>query len=183
MNSVRTIAWIFSAILILISVEFCLAQKQPTSITSVEVFQVYELPVTVAAVELVKTERTYELRCSMTNVTDERLLGFRYSLVAVESNDVKRTLANRSEAFALAGYETKRRKIRTPLDIKLNSDSRLVLMVEQIVGAESIWEVVKPKDALDAYLSGDFSVVPRVLHVPNHVDVPTENRVPLRRQR
>jgi hypothetical protein len=44
-------------------------------------------------------------------------------------------------------------------------------MLEQIVGARWIWEVLKVKDLLDAYTSGDFSKVPAVLRVPNHVDV------------
>jgi hypothetical protein len=51
-------------------------------------------------------------------------------------------------------------------------------MLEQIVGAESIWEVIKAKDALDSYTSGDFSKIPTVLRVPNHVDVaPQQQRI------
>ena len=156
-------------------------QKQAGQVVPVEIFQVYELPVSISHVELVSSGRAFELRCAVTNNSNEKLLGFRYSLVAIDSNQGKHALANRSEAFALAPYETKQRTIRTPLNIKLKSEYRLVLMVEQIVGTYSIWEVIKPKDAFEAYLSGDYSVVPRVLRVANQVDAP--NLVPLKLRR
>jgi hypothetical protein len=165
---------ILAPVVALIVGELCYVagfQKQ-VSVTPVEVFQVYELPVTLTGVELVGSGRAFELRCSITNNSNEKLLGLRYSLVVIDSQDGKQSLTNRSEAFALPPYETKRRTFRTPLNIKLKAQPRVVLMLEQIVGADSIWEVIKPKDALEAYLSGDFSVVPKVLRVANQVDAP-----------
>ena len=156
-------------------------QQPPPQTTPIEVFQVYELPISVSTVELVKAGRAFELRCALTNNSNEKLLGFRYSLVAVDSDNRRHTLANRSEAFGLAPYQTRRRTIRNPLNLKLRPENRLVLMFEQIVGAESIWEVVKSKDAFDAYLTGDYSVVPRVLRVANHVDAPPGDAQPFRR--
>jgi hypothetical protein len=161
--------------------QFCYASALQKQVVPVEIFQVYELPVTVGRVELVSSGRAFELRCSMTNNSNEKLLGFRYSLVATDSNAGKHTLVNRSEAFVLPPYETKQRTLRTPLNIKLKDEYRLVLMVEQILGADSIWEVIKPKDAFEAYLSGDYSVVPRVLRVANQVDAP--DLVPLQLRR
>jgi hypothetical protein len=61
--------------------------------------------------------------------------------------------------------------------MNLKDNVRFILMVEQVVGINSIWEVVKAKDALDAYLTGDYSKVPAVLRVPNHVDSPERIRV------
>jgi hypothetical protein len=153
-------------------------QKRVGQVVPVEIFQVYELPVSISRVELVSSGRAYELRCSVTNNSNEKLHGFRYSLVATDSNDGRHALVNRSEAFVLLPYETQQRTIRTPLNIKLKSEYRLVIMVEQILGEDSIWEVIKPKDALEAYLSGDYSVIPRVLRVANQVDAPAI--VPLR---
>ncbi|HEX6728864.1 MAG TPA: hypothetical protein VF074_02585 [Pyrinomonadaceae bacterium] len=153
-------------------------QKRVGQVVPVEIFQVYELPVSISRVELVSSARAYELRCSITNNSNEKLHGFRYSLVATDSNDGRHALVNRSEAFVLLPYETRQRTIRTPLNIKLKAEYRLVIMFEQILGADSIWEVIKPKDALEAYLSGDYSVIPRVLRVANQVDAPAV--VPLR---
>ena len=154
------------------------SERQSTQATPVEVFQVYELPIDVSGVELVKVGRAYELRSSIKNKSDEKLLGFRYSLVAIDSDNSRHTLANRSEAFALPPYETERCKIRMSLNFRLKSQHRLVLMFVQVVGFDSIWEVVKARDAFDAYLTGDYSVVPRVLRVANHVDAPPGDRVP-----
>jgi hypothetical protein len=59
-----------------------------------------------------------------------------------------------------------------------------VFMVEQVISRESIWEVVKAKDALEAYAKGDFSVMPVVMRVANSVDAPpgAETREPIRRK-
>lgn len=182
MNTTHHSLRILVSILALATGEFCYAagfQKQVSTVTPVEVFQVYELPIAVTGVELVRSGRAFELRCSVTNNSNEKLLGFRYSLVTIDSDDGRHSVASRSEAFSLPPYETKHRTIRTPLNIKFKVQHRFVIMFEQIVGAESIWEVIKPKDALEAYLSGDYSVVPRVLRVANQVDVPERMRLPV----
>jgi hypothetical protein len=155
-------------------------QNQPTEIIPVEVFHVGQLPVAITNVELVGSAKGYQLRCSMTNNSDEKLLGFRYSIVAVDSDNARHAIANRSEGWALRPYATKRKTFGTLLPDSVKNYVRVVLMLEQIVGAESIWEVIKAKDALDAYASGDFSTVPAVLRVPNHVDVPAEQKQPVR---
>ncbi|HEY8228685.1 MAG TPA: hypothetical protein VIG25_25695 [Pyrinomonadaceae bacterium] len=143
----------------------------------VEVFQISQLPVIVGTVELLKMGNGYSLRCFITSNSDEKLLGFRYTLLAIDSNNIKRVLANHSEAVALAPYASKRKTFAAALSSSPKDYDRIVLMLEQIVGSDSIWEVVKAKDALDAYVSGDFTVVPSVLRVPNHVDAPTPVRV------
>ena len=157
-------------------------QKQRSKVIPVEIFQVYELPVVVAGVELVKTGREFELRCSITNTSDEKLLGFRFSAVVIYSDDGKYAITNRNEAFNLPPYETKPAKIRMTFSSKVKAENRVVIMFEQVVGYDSIWEVIKAKDALQAYLSGDYSVVPRVLRVANQVDapalVPLQLRIP-----
>src|SRR5262245_2185010 len=73
------------------------SQNQPTEIIPVEVFHVGQLPVSITGVELVGSDKGYQLRCSMTNSSDEKLLGFRYSIVGIDANNTK-TVASRSEA-------------------------------------------------------------------------------------
>ena len=53
-------------------------------------------------------------------------------------------------------------------------------MLEQVISRESIWEVVKAKDALEAYARGDYSVMPTVLRVANQVDAPPGELDPIR---
>jgi hypothetical protein len=74
------------------------------------------------------------------------------------------------EGFSLPAYITEPVTFKTPLKFKLRAGERLALMVEQVVSRESIWEVVKSKEAFEAYVKGDYSVVPTVLRVANQVD-------------
>ena len=175
----RRLKQIAGGLLVVLIADLCFATTSSThavEIIPVEVFQVHQLPVTVSTVELVQVGRGYQLRCSITNNSEEKLFGFRYSLVAIDSDNVIKSLVNRSEAVALAAYTTKRKTFRTSVNISAKY-VRVIFMLEQIVGRESIWEVVKAKDALQAYASGDFSVAPSVWRVPNHVDVSPDPRV------
>ena len=178
MGRKRLISVLDGILLVVCCAAVSYAQNQPTEIIPVEVFHVGQLPVAITNVELVGSAKGFQLRCSVTNNSDEKLLGFRYSIVAIDSNNAKTAVANRFEAWALRPYATKRKTFGALLPTSVKNQVRVVLMLEQIVGAESIWEVIKAKDALDSYTSGDFSKIPTVLRVPNHVDVaPQQQRI------
>ena len=147
---------------------------------AVESFQVLELPVNITNVSLVETDKGYLLKCSLANSSDSEILGLRYLLLLVDSNNVVRSAIARSEGFKLAGYAIKNLTFRNPLKLKLKSGARLELMLEQVVGYESIWDVLKARQALEAYSSGDYSMMPQVLHSSNQVDAPL---LPLRAPR
>ena len=139
---------------------------------SVEVFQVLDLPLSVHEASLVKTDKGFFVKLSLGNNTELKMLGLRYSLVTINPKNEIRFVANRVEGFLLPAYATKTVTFKTPLKFKTKDDERLALMVEQVVSRESIWEVVKAKDAFEAYARGDYSVVPVVLRVANQVDSP-----------
>jgi hypothetical protein len=147
---------------------------------AVESFQVLELPINITNVSLMETDKGYLLKCSLANSSDNEILGLRYLLLLVDSNNVVRTAVARSEGFKLAGYAIKSVTFRNPLKLKLKRGVRLELMLEQVVGYESIWEVLKARQTLEAYSSGDYSMMPQVLRVSNQVDVPL---LPLRAPR
>ena len=175
----RRIQQIIGVLLVVFIAELCFATTSSIHAAEsipVEVFQVHQLPVTVTNVELVRAGSGFQLRCSITNNSEEKLFGFRYSLVAIDSENATNLLVNRSEGVALAAFTTKRKAFRSSMNINAKY-VRLIFMMEQIVGAYSIWEVLKAKDALQAYASGDFSIVPAVLRVPNHVDVSPQQRI------
>ncbi len=98
------------------------------------------------------------------------MVGLRYSLVSINMKGDLQFIANRVEGFSIPAYGTKTVTFKTPLKFKQKDGERLALMVEQVVSRESIWEVVKAKDAFEAYARGDYSVVPVVLRVANQVD-------------
>ena len=170
----------FPAVLFLDGSDAAGASNQQTaaeqSNIAVESFQVLELPVNITNVSLLETDKGYLLKCSLANSSDSEILGLRYVLLLVDSNNVVRGAITRSEGFKLAGYAIKNLTFRNPLKLKLKRGAHLELMLEQVVGYESIWEVLKARQALEAYSSGDYSMMPQVLRSSNQVDAPP--RVP-----
>jgi hypothetical protein len=61
--------------------------------------------------------------------------------------------------------------------LSLKGGERLVLMVEQLVSTDYVWEVLQAKEALTNYAAGDYSITPRVLRVLNQVDAPIQSRI------
>ena len=156
-----TIAFAFSA---------APAQSVDVSVTP-EVFQVAELPITVTSPLLLKTKSGYVLKCSLANASEFRQLGFRYSLAIVDANGAT-TVVSRNEAFRLAPYQAKTVTFKMPLRLNLKGDERLILMTEQVISNDYVWEVVQAKEALASYIAGDYSTIPRVLRMLNQVDAP-----------
>jgi len=142
-----------------------------TANLAVEVFQVLELPINVHEALLVKSDKGYLLKLSLANSSELRMIGFRFSLASIDSENKLRFRVNRSEGFSISPYATKRITFKTPIKLKSNGE-RLILMIEQVISRESIWEVVKAKEAFEAYARGDYSVMPAVLRVANQVDSP-----------
>ena len=141
---------------------------------SIEVFQVLDLPLIIHEALLVKAEKGYLLKLALANSSELKIIGLRYSLMSIDAENQVRLRVNRTEGFSVSPYKTKNLTFKTPIRFKSNGE-RLVLMIEQVVSRESIWEVVKAKDALDAYARGDYSVMPVVLRVANQVDAPIRN--------
>ena len=139
---------------------------------AVEVFPVLDLPLSVNEAALIETDKGFLLKLALGNSTELRMVGLRYSLVSINAKSELQFIANRMEGFSIRAYGTKTVTFKTPLKFKQKDGERLALMVEQVISRESIWEVVKAKDALEAYARGDYSVVPVVLRVANQVDAP-----------
>jgi predicted secreted protein len=81
-------------------------------------------------------------------------------------------IISKNEGLTLAEFQTKNLTFKTPIKLKMKSDERLVLMLEQIISTDYVWDVMKSSEALKVYLSGDYSVPPRVLRSLNQVDAP-----------
>jgi hypothetical protein len=165
------------------SLRLCTSNLSPqTGDIPVEVFQVLDLPLNAPEASLTKTERGYLLQLSLGNSSDLKILGLRYSLVSIDAANQVQIRVNRTEGFSLPAYVVKTLTFKTPIKLKQKDGERLLLMIEQVVSRESIWEVVKAKDALEAYARGDYSVMPTVLRVANQVDSPPIGR-PIRFER
>jgi hypothetical protein len=143
----------------------------------VEVFQVNELPITVTQTELVGTSHGYLLKCVVSNNSEFRALGLRYSLIVVGAMNEVDTVVTTSEGLKLRQSQTKSATFKIPIKLKIKPNERLVLMLEQVVSTDYIWQVVKAKETLEAYIAGDYSVVPRVQRLSNQVDTPPRRSV------
>jgi hypothetical protein len=168
-------------ILVLIGTASALAQQAPkktqTREIAVEVIPVIELPLNLHEATLVKSAKGYALKCRFSSNADVTLIGIRYSLTVIEPVTGARPLTNRIEGFEIAPYGTKTLTFPTPIRFRQTDGNRLVLMLEQVVSKESIWEVIKAKDVLEGYAKGDYSIQPHVLRVANQVDAPLQTHV------
>ena len=144
----------------------------------VEVFQVMALPITITDTVLVKSKKErYELKCGLSNNSAFQIVGLRYSLIVVDSMNVVKAVINKNEGLKLAPYKAERVSFTTPVQLQLKEDERLVLMLQQVVSTDYFWEVMKAKEALTAYIAGDYTIVPRVVQLTNQVDAPLRPRV------
>lgn len=144
----------------------------------IEVFQVLELPLSIHEATLVKSEKGYLLRLSVANSSEVKIIGLRYSLVTINVENKPQIRVNRTEGFSIPAYASESLTFKSPVKFKSKDGERLVLMLEQVVSRESIWEVVKAKEAFEAYARGDYSVMPAVMRVSNQVDAPLHPRAP-----
>ncbi len=144
---------------------------------AVEVLPVIELPLTVHDAALIKSEKAYLLKCRVSSSADVKIIGIRYSLTAIDPLTGAIPMTNRIEGFELPAYDNKTIKFSTPINFTPKEGLRVVLMLEQVVSRESIWEVIKAKDALESYVKGDYSVQPHVMRVANQVDAPLQTRI------
>lgn len=138
----------------------------------IEIFPVLDLPISVHEALLVEAEKGYVVKISLSNSTASKIMGVRYSLAVIDSSNTPLPVASRTEGFSLPPYVKKTFTFKTPIAFKPKGGDRLVLMLEQTISQESIWDVLKAKEALAAYAKGDYSVVPTVLRVANQVDAP-----------
>lgn len=169
-------------LLILVSValstaQSCLMFTPQTGDVPVDVFQVLDLPLSVHQASLIKSDKGLLLQVSLGNTSEVKIIGLRYSLVSIDARDQVQPRVNRTEGFSVPAYSPKTLTFKTPIKLKPKDGERFLLMIEQVISRESIWEVVKAKDALEAYARGDYSVVPTVLRVANAVDAPPDARI------
>ncbi len=149
-----------------------LCLRNPFQSLTIEVIPVFDLPLSVHEASLIKSDKGYLLKLSLANSTNSPMLGLRYSLVTIDSKNQVQPLVNRIERVSMPAYASKNLTFKTPIRVRTKDQPRLILMLEQVISHESIWDVVKAKDALDSYAKGDYSVVPTVMRVANQVDAP-----------
>ena len=153
------------------------AQQKQAKETPVETFQILELPLNITDVTLEQAEKGFVLKSSLANSSAQRILGLRYLLLVLDAGKGTPTLVPLEQGCNLDAYATRNVKFRITSSIKLKRDSHVTLIIEQVTGEDSIWEVVRAKQALLQFASGDYSITPKVLQVSNQVDAPPQRQV------
>ncbi len=167
-KSVILLAVFFLPALLSINVVRSQEVADPDHLT-VDVMQVLELPAHVTNPILVRSEKGYLLKCQISNNSEDRILGFTYQLLVLDSFNKLRMMASRTVAVKLESYATKDLTLRLPRKLTIKSGDRVLLAVEQLIGRELVWEVLNSREALEAHGKGDY-LAPEVKQVLNQVD-------------
>jgi hypothetical protein len=138
----------------------------------IDVLQVYGLPLGISNASFRKAKKGDRLKLSISNSSSEQILGVRYWLVIVDSTNQVRRALDQSDSLKLDAYSAKAVSFSTPPRWKIGDDDHIFLMLAQVIGRDSIWEVQQTKSALLAYVKGDGFTMPNVLRLLNQVDSP-----------
>ena len=167
-KSVILLALFFLPALLSVTVARSQDAADPDQLT-VDVMQVLELPAHLSNPILLRSEKGYRLKCQISNNSDDRILGFTYQLLVLDSANKMRMIASRTTALKLAGYATNDLTLRLPEKLKIKSGDRVVLAIDQVITRYEIWAVLNSREALEAYGRSDY-LAPEVKHVLNQVD-------------
>lgn len=173
---------ITTILLVLVCISSVAAKQQAANKPrelSVEVFHVLDLPLSVGEVRLTQTKGGWLLKCTLANNSGQKIIGLRYALANIDDVNASTSIANvidRAEGLTLPAYATETLTLPTPIRLKVSEETRLLFMVVQTVSHESIWEVIKAREAVERYCRGDYSVIPQVLRAANQVDAPISTR-------
>lgn len=172
----------FVLILTILSVNgaaFRLVQQQagvPTEIP-VEVAAVLELPLTLNNTSLVKTKDGYRLKVMLANSSDSTLAELRYSISIVNSLNEIKPFVTITNSLKLSPGKIEEITFPKVLKPKLAHGDRLVIIAEQVVGSDFLWNVVNSQEFLLAYVNSDYSKAPRVIRTTNFTDAPMKTKV------
>jgi hypothetical protein len=148
-------------------------QASPERSIPVDYLEVPDLPLSISIPMLVKTEKGYLIRCSAANNSVEPMLGITFLILVLDSENKMRSSGSWSAGIQVPGYVTRDLSIRVPLKLAIKNSYRIVLAPEQLIGRESIWQVMKARELAEAYARGDQYVVPKVRRVANQFDPPS----------
>lgn len=149
-------------------------QASPERSFPVDYLEVTDLPLSISIPILVKTEKGYVIRCSVANNSVEPMLGITFLILVLDSENRVRSSGSWSAGIKVAGYVTRDLSIRVPIKLTIKNSYRVVLAPEQLIGSESIWQVMKARELTEAFARGDQYVAPKVRRVANQFDPPSD---------
>jgi hypothetical protein len=151
-------------------------RQEPTATfprTAIEFFDVPDIPVIIGRPSLSKASDRYVVEFSITNRAEEEVRGVGFLLLITDPSGAPRRqmsfwiIADRLKGYAMKDYQY---KFPTKVNLSLGDGDRILMVAEQVIGESSIWNVLKPEEALRSYAAGENYAPPRVVRVSNNVD-------------
>jgi hypothetical protein len=146
----------------------------PDKFTAVVFFDVADLPARIDEPKLHQTDSGFVLKCAVANRSDEQLLGLRLILLVVEPSGKLRSRITWTDASELASYSIKPITLHPTITGDLRSTDQLFLVIDEVIGHETIWSAVGAEKALRAYSRGRHNDLPTVRTVANQYDPRTQ---------
>ena len=151
-------------------------QKTDSSETAVPIdyFEQPDLPLNIEEATFVKRSDKNRLKARITNRSDEPVGGVSFALLSFDEAGHIIGRQTWLEKLDLEPGELRAVTIRFAKNIALDKDGKLVLGVEEVFGARSIWLSEKVHNAIEAYGAGKNWQAPTVKRVTNAVDSPPQ---------
>jgi len=137
-------------------------------------FDVSDLPARIDEPKLRRSEEGFALDCAVANRSSEQLLGLRFILLVVDDSGKMRSRITWTEGSELSNYSIKAFAFHPTIAGDLRSTDQLFLVIDEVIGHETIWRAVGAEKALRAYSRGRHDLLPTVRTVANQFDPPTQ---------
>lgn len=144
-----------------------LPQSQSTPVFFADVL---DLPARIDEPKLRRDDGGFVLDCAVANRSSEQLLGLRLILMVVEPSGKLRNRITWTEPSELNAYSIKVLAFHPVVKGDLRGTDQFFLIVDEVIGRETIWRAVGAEKALRAYSRGQHDVIPAVRTFANKYD-------------
>lgn len=146
--------------------------ETPEDATAIAFFDVSDLPARIDEPRLSKRDKDLVMDCAVANRSGEQLLGIRLVLLVIDPAGKLRSRITWTERAELAMYSIRTFAFHPPITGEIRESDQLFLVIDEVIGRETIWRAVGAEKALRAYSRGQHDVVPSVKAFANKYDSP-----------
>lgn len=151
----------------------CARQELPKDQSApVVFFDVSDLPARIDEPRLSKRDKDFVLDCAVANRSSEQLLGIRLILLVIDPAGKLRSRITWTERAELVMYSIAAFAFHPPLTGELRKGDQLFLIIDEVIGRETIWRAAGAEKALRAYSRGQHDLMPAVRTFANKYDSP-----------
>jgi hypothetical protein len=144
----------------------------PPDETSVVFFEVSDLPARIDEPRISKQDNDLVLDCAVANRSSEQLLGIHLVLLIIDPAGKLRSRTTWTERAELTMYSIKTFAFHPPLSGDIRKTDQLFLIIDEVIGRETIWRATGAEKALRGYTRGQHDVMPVVRTFANKYDSP-----------